>query len=204
MLISFLISYSCLNAEIVGTRYKITDSEKEFDVIYYQTQDMKVIESEKNDDVNITQSFEIDKNNIKGEVRYSLFTDLGGDANTLKMQYAVWVMVCINNIAGFEVSSDSFSNFNDADVKKEFNGDFGCTTFIQNPKSEYGKGYKYMMAEFFCREGQGLVMRAFLFNNLEFTGMNEDGTISSSSALFSNYYTFEFMDKDESGNFITK
>lgn len=204
VLISLFLMYGYLNAEIAVSRYKITESEKEFDVMYFLTPDMKVIESKENDDVNITQSFEITKNNLRGELRYSLFTDLGGDSVSLEIQYAMWVFMCINNIAGYEVPSSSFSNFNDSDVKNEFNGDFGCTIFIQNPKSQYGNGYNFMMVEFFARKNQGLVMRAFIFNETGFMGINEDGSISESSPLFSNYHTFRFMEKDSAGNFIQK
>lgn len=193
-----------LSAEIAKSRYKITDSEKEFDVAYYQTPDMKVTDPKENDDVNITQAFLIDKNNTQGELRYSLFTDLGGDRETLKMQYAMWVYMCANNIAGFEVPAGAFSNFNDDDVKNEFNGDFGCTAFIQNPESGYGNGYEYMMVEFFCKEGQGLVMRVFLFNSPDFLGLDSAGNVSASSPLFSNYHSFRFMEKDEKGDYIVK
>lgn len=132
------------------------------------------------------------------------FADCGKDDSDLQIQYIMWIFMCINNIAGFEVPGENITSFNNEDVKNEFNGNFGCTSFIQNPISEYSKGYKYMMVEFFYKEKQGLVMRAFLFNNLDFIGMTEDGLILSDSALFTNYNTFRFMEKDESGNYITK
>ncbi len=201
---SIFFATGFLNAEIESNRYKVTSSIKEFDVCYYKTADMNIIDSKENDDVAITQAFEINKNNIKGELRYSLFTDMGGDPSLLKIQYSMWVMICLNNIAGYEVSSDSVSNFNDHDVKQEFNADFGCTTFIKNPKSDYSKGYKYMMVDFFCRKDQGIVMRAYLFNDMDFIGVDKNGNISSSSPLFSNYHSFKFMEKDKAGHYIEK
>ncbi|WP_428768643.1 hypothetical protein V1L52_08180 [Treponema sp. HNW] len=199
--ILFIVDVTCF-AKIIGSRFKITESEKEFDVIYYLTEDMKVEQNKQNNDVNITQTFKIEKNGQKGELRYSLFTDMGEDDSDIKMQYAMWVFMCINNIAGFEVPSNIISSFNDNDVKNEFNGNFGCTAFLQDPKSEYSEGYKYMMVEFFYKEKQGLVMRVFLFNGIDFAGINEDGSISAESPLFTNYHTFRFMEKDENGNFI--
>ena len=83
-----LLFCGCLSAEIAKSRYKITKSEKEFDIAYYQTPDMKVVDSKENEDVNVTQTFIINKNNVQGELRYSLFTDLGGDKDQFKMQYA--------------------------------------------------------------------------------------------------------------------
>ena len=59
-----------------------------------------------------------------------------------------------------------------------------------------------MMVEFFCKENQGVVMRVFLFNDLEFIGINENGQISPDSLWLANYHTFEFMEKDENGNFF--
>jgi len=200
-LFCILILSDFIIAEITPSRFKITESENEFDVLYFVTPDMKVIEVQNTNDINTTQSFEILKNNLRGELRYSLFTDLGGESKVLKTQFAIWVFMCINNIAGFEVSGNSISNFNDRDVKNEFNGDFGCTVFIQNPKSEYGEGFQFMMVEFFCRENYGIVMRSFLFNDIKFVGMNPDGSISNTSPLFSNYHTFKYMEKDNNGNF---
>ncbi len=200
-LICFIAFCNCF-AKIKGSRFKITESEKEFDVIYYLTEDIKVIDNNQNEDVNVTQTFSITRNKINAEVRYSLFTDIGEDDSDLQMQFAMLVFMCINNIAGFEVPGNSISSFNNDDVKKEFNGDFGCTAFLQDPKSDYAKGYKYMMVEFFCKEKQGVVMRTFLFNDLGFIGINENGQLSPDSIWFANYHTFAFMEKDKNGNFI--
>ena len=155
---------------------------------------MTVINNKENNDVSITQSFMIKKNGISGELRYSLFTDVLKDNKDLQIQYAMWVYMCLNNIAGYEIPDNAISVFGENDVKEEFNGNFGCTTFIQNPKSEYGEGYSFMMVEFFYKEKQGLVMRTFLFDDVAFLGMTADGQISSSSPLFTNYHTFRFMD----------
>ena len=175
LLITILLLSSNSFAEFVGSRFKITESDKEFDVIYYLTEDMKVAENLDNNDVAITQTFTINRNGKSGELRYSLFTDCGEDDSDLQMQYAMMVFMCMNNIAGFEVPGDCISRFNNEDVKKEFNGDFGCTAFIQDPDSEYADGFKYMMVEFFYKEKQGLVMRTFLFNNMDFIVLNPDG-----------------------------
>ena len=59
-----------------------------------------------------------------------------------------------------------------------------------------------MMVEFFCKEKQGVVMRVFLFNDLAFIGINENGQLSPDSTWFANYHTFEFMEKDAKGNFV--
>lgn len=202
--IIFVLLCNSLSAIILPSRFKVTESETEFDIIYYVTEDMKEVPPLKNNDVNITQSFAIEKNGVTGEVRYSLFTDCGGDEKSLKVQYAMWVFMCVNNAAGYEVPPDAISNFNDADVKNEFNGDFGCTVFLQDAVTEFGDGYKYMVIEFFYKKDQGLVMRTFMFNEVEFTGMNQDGSIAADSPLFTNYHTFKFMEKNEAGEFVSE
>lgn len=165
---------------------------------------MEQIQNPENHDVSITKSYKIEKNKLKGELRYSLFTDTGDDDDemSLKMEYTMLVFVNLSNIAGYQVPSDQISRFNDADVKKEFNGDFGCTAFINNPKSSYSKGYKYMNVDFFYKKKQGLVMRVFLFNDEKFIGMNSKGEISLDSPFAANYHSFKFMEKDKKGNYI--
>lgn len=176
--------------EIAKSRFKITESEEEFDVIYYLTEDMQVIPNLSNNDVSVTQSFKLGD----GELRYSLFTDLGGSEDTLQIDYAMWVFMCLSNIAGREVYGNEISSFNNSDVQAEFNGDFGCTSFIVSPSSEYSNGYSYMMVEFFYKKNQGLVMRAFLFNDLSFAGITPDGQMNLDNILNRNYHTFRFLD----------
>lgn len=200
----FVMIQSFCSAEIMGSRFKITESEKEFDVMYYVTPEMKVKEVTQNDDVAITQAFEISKDNIKADVYYSLFTDTGGAEESLMMDYVMWVFMCVNNSVGYEVDLEALSVFNNSDVQQEFNGDFGCTGFFQNPVSDYANGHQYMMVEFFYKQNQGLVMRSFLFDDIGFMGITEDGHMSPDSLWLANYHTFEFMEKNDKGEFIIK
>lgn len=108
----------------------------------------------------------------------------------------MWAFMCSSSIAAFKILFESYSNYNDSDVANEFNGDFGCMTFIQNPQSGYSEGYKFMIAEYFYRNNQGIVMRVFLFNDIDFIGINPDGSISETSLWFNNYHTFKFMDEE--------
>jgi len=191
----FVLGTSCF-AINAGSRFKFAESEEEFDVYYYVTPDMELVDNPVNEDLSITQTFTINKNGQSGQVRYSLFKDCGEDDSDLQVQYAMWVYMCISNIAGYEVPLNYVSSFRNEDVKNEFNGDFGCTIFLQNPQSDYGKGFNYMNVEFFYKEKQGLVMRAYLFNDIAFTGINADGTISEDSPWLSNYHIFRFKDNE--------
>ena len=191
----FVFTLIILNAvvcygEIAKSRFKITESEEEFDVTYYLTEDMQIIPNLSNNDVTVTQSFKLGD----GELRYSLFTDLGGSEDTLQIDYAMWVFMCLSNISGREITGNQISVFNDSDVQAEFNGDFGCTAFIVSPSSEYSKGYSFMMVEFFYKKNQGLVMRTFLFNDISFAGISPDGQMNPDNILNRNYHTFRFMD----------
>ena len=202
LFIIFILVCSFLSAEILDSRYKITQSEEEFDVLYYLYDDMSVIENKENDDVNITQSFKISNSGIEAEIRYSLFTDCGGNEDYLMLQYAMMVFACMSNAVGYEVADDMVSAFNDSDVAQEFNGDFGCNAFFTDMKSEFAEGYNYMMVEFFGKKNQGLVMRTMLFNDLAFVGLSEDGHFNENNLWLSHYHTFKFMDKDEKGNYV--
>ena len=69
----FLLSLS--SAEIMKSRFKVTESEKEFDVMYYLTDVLKMTKVEKNDDLHVTQAFEIKKDGINAKVLYSFFIE---------------------------------------------------------------------------------------------------------------------------------
>lgn len=189
---------SFLFCEINISRYTITKSKKEYDVTYLKTKDMKIIKTqsqESEDDVHTTQAFSISHKGTEGKLKYTLFTDNGGDPDKLDFDFYVMVMTTAYNATGESIGIEKFSRFRDEDVKKEFNGDFGCTTFLQNPKSNYAEGYKYMIIEFFCQKEKGLLMRSFLFNDLAFVGINNDGTQNADCAMNANYHTFKFIDK---------
>lgn len=182
-------------ANIAAPRFKIAESEEEFDVNYYVTENMKILEPVQNEDLDVTQAFMISKNGISAELRYSLFTDTGGSEESFNQQYVALVFTTLSNIYGKPFPLGNIKNFNPEDVKKEFNGDFGCTVTFSDFDSDYGKGYKYMNVCFFYKKNQGLVMRAFLTNDLAFFGINEDGTYFSDNLMAIYFHSFKFMEK---------
>ena len=194
----FLAMSFCLHAEIAQSRFKITENSKDFDINYIVTRDMQQIESKENPDVSVFKTFKIKKGNEEGELRYSLFTDIDEtDFTNAKMQSYIWALVCTKNIAGYDFPSNKLTSYGDNDVKGEFNGDYGFNAYITNPKSKYAEGYNYIYADFFYKKGQGLVLRAFLFKDFSFFGINPDGTVRADSALFTNYDSFKFYDSKE-------
>jgi hypothetical protein len=100
------------------------------------------------------------------QIRYTFFKQTEMDYKNIRMAYSFLILPVIWNVAGYE--EEGISNFNDNDVKSEFNGDFGSTVFIQNSKSDFGEGYKYIMINFYYKLNQGIVVQSILFNDLDF------------------------------------
>ena len=195
----FLITIASLSfAEIAKSRFKITENIQEFDIKYIFTRDMQQIETQENPDISVFTAFKIKKGNEEGELRYSLFTDINEtDFTNAKMQAYIWSLMCAKNMAGYDFPSNKLTQYGDNDVKGEFNGDYGFNAYITNPKSKYAEDYNYIYADFFYKKGQGLVVRAFLFKDISFVGLNSDGTVREDSALFTNYDSFKFYDSKE-------
>ena len=204
VLVVFAVLQNFCSAKIRGSRFRITESEKEFDIAYYLTPDLKEIEVEQNDDVVITKAFQINKDDISADVYYSLFTDVNGTDDLLMGDFAMWAFICLNNAVGYEVDLNSLGMYKDSDVQKEFNGDFGCFGFFKNPVSDFANGHKYIHVEFYYKRYQGMVMRSFLFDDLKFLGFSEDGTQSLNNLWVSNFHTFVFMEKNDKGEFVMK
>ena len=189
-----LLVNAASSAEIAKSRFKITENPAEFTVDYIVTPDMTLVESKENPDVAVARTYSVKKGNEEGEIRYSLFTDIGEADGKEKMQAYIWSLMCTMNMAGYEFPQEKLTPYGDNDVKGEFNGDYGFNAFIKQPKSEYADGFNYIYADFFYKKGQGLVIRAFLFKDISFVGINPDGTVKADSALFTNYDSFKFFE----------
>jgi hypothetical protein len=90
------------------------------------------------------------------------------------------------NIAGYEIDLSRIEYFDDNDVKESFNGDFGVFGFIQDPSSDYGNGYKYILVELFYKNNIGFVVRAILSNDINLY------IDYSSITYFEIYHSFRF------------
>jgi hypothetical protein len=104
--------------------------------------------------------------NSSYQLRYSFFKQTEKDYQNIRLAFGAFIMTVVWNVAGYEESK--IQNFRDIDVKHEFNGDFGSFVVIQNPKSDYGKGFKYIMLNFYNKINQGMVVQSFLFNDVSF------------------------------------
>lgn len=197
-----LVCSSCY-AEIAKNRFEIATSEEEFDLAYFVAEEFKILKKKNFGDVYVNQAFKFQRDKIKGELRYSLFKDSGGDEGTLDFYYRLCAYTYLYNIAGYDVALSDAQAYPDDSVKEEFNADFGKTIFISKPTSKFAKGYSFMNVDFFYKEGQGLVFRTFLFNDPEFVGVDiTTKTVSMNSMYHDYFHSFLFMDKDENGDYI--
>jgi hypothetical protein len=135
---------------------------EEFDVDIFQFPHMLLIDNPLSEQLDSYYTF-TDKD-AAYQVRYSFFKQTNRDDSNIKTAYSIMILPIVWNVAGYEEMR--ISNFNDSDVQKEFNGDFGSTVFIENPKSDFGTGYKYIMLNFYYKRNQGIVVQSILFNDL--------------------------------------
>lgn len=212
VLISVLLSFSATTvfAEIRGINFKPTESEKEFDVFYsYNTNYMDIIEVKNNESVDVTQAFrirDIPGANYKAEVRYSLFTDTGTSPDMAIAEFGMFAMTCIMNATGLDMDNIPGTTYNVDEIQSVFNCDSGfTTTILPDIKTDFCKDYKYVKIDFFFKRGQGIVMRTFLADDLEFWGVNETGKKYTMNCPYNYFFDyFEFMDKDKNGNFVRR
>jgi hypothetical protein len=147
-------------AEVVGIPF----IPEEFDVDIFQYPHMILIDNPFSEQLDTYYTFT--NKNLDYQIRYTFFKQTEMDYQNIRMAYGVCILSVIWNVAGYE--EGGITNFNDNAVKDEFNGDFGSTVFIQYPKSDFGKGYKYIMLNFYYKINQGIVVQSILFNNLNF------------------------------------
>ncbi len=190
------------SGSFVSLGFSITTNPEEFDLLYYVTPEMREIPPLDNDDVAVTQAFEIRRGDLQGEVRYSLFTDTLPAGTDSALRFAVMTFMCASNIAGYEIPMESIASYAPADVKNEFNADLGGTVMIQKPVSEFGAGYDYISLDVFYKEGQGFVARTFLFNDPAFLGLTAQGNMDWNSPFWTHFHGFTFVEKDSDGQYI--
>lgn len=203
-IICLFVFTSASFAEILNDRFKLTESPKEFDVTYYMSDVMVHPDQWATLDIDSTEVFYFPS--YDAELRYTLFTDFGDDDyDDWALQAGMLTYTLFTTIVGHDLTDDDLSLYEPEDVAAEFNGDAGGCAIFVGPNSDYTKGYLYAYVDFFVREGQGYVLRTFLFNDLSFIGINpEDGSMEDydNSPFAIHYHSFNFMDQDENGNFI--
>jgi hypothetical protein len=178
--ILFLSIFICaaLNAEISSIPF----SPKEFDVDIYQYPYMILVDNPKSEQVDTYYTFTNESGDY--QVRYTFFTHTEKDFKNIEPAYFTCIFAVISNAAGYELDPNAIVDFKNDDVKQEFNGDFGTTTFIQDPKSDYGEGFKYMLLNTYYKENQGIVFQTILFN--------DDEKVLNSPEFIELFHSFRF------------
>jgi hypothetical protein len=137
---------------------------EEFDVDIFQYPHMILTDNSESEQFDTYYTFT--DNNSSYQIRYGFLKQINNDVPNIRASFAFTIFLVMLNVAGYEV--ERISNYNDNDVRNEFNGDFGSTVFIQDPKSDFGDGYKYIVMSFFYKANQGIVVQSILFNDLDF------------------------------------
>lgn len=174
----FAIVFFAAAAALCAEMPELPFSAEEFDVDIYQYPYMVLVENPAPAEVDTAYTF-TDSNNTF-ELRYSFFTQTGGEAETLRRSFALFVIPLIHAAAGFEVDLNEIELYDSWDVAEEYNGDIGVSVFIPAPPSDYGAGYAFMLLSFFFKMEQGIVMQAVLFDDIEFAGTDEFAEVSHS------------------------
>jgi hypothetical protein len=150
----------------------------EFDVEIIQYPHMILVDNPESDSFGTACVFFDSGGNY--ELRYSLFAQTEYNVVNIQRSFAQYIIPVIYSAAGFEVDLNEVELYDEQDVADEFNGDIGVSVFIQDPPSEYGSGYQFMLLSFYYKINQGILMQAILFDDIEFAGTSEFLEISHS------------------------
>jgi hypothetical protein len=153
-------------ADIVGLKFAPEEFADDTYVIRFSSEDMEQLEVKELESQSYNYAF---RNNTKDyELRYILFkqTEDINNFEDYKMQVSMWALMVINNITNDEEQSLNTSAYPVEAVKKEFNADYGFTNFSRDLNSDYVDGYRYIMINFYCKKGLGIMCQTILFNDL--------------------------------------
>ena len=137
-------------------------SEDLYLLLLYNT--MEQIEVENKTSQNYHYSFK-DKNDLY-EVRYILFSQVD-KVDNIELQVGIWATTVLLNIAGIEDSIKSTAKLKKKDLKKDFNANYGITSFITDCKSDFNDKWKYLMVNFYYKKNIGIMCQILLFNDTE-------------------------------------
>jgi hypothetical protein len=176
-----VIVFGLLCLSVNAIILKVPFVPEEFDVDIYQYPYMIKIDNALSEQIDTYYDFTNSNNDY--EIRYSFFREMFDVGDNIKTAFVTYMITIVNNVAGYQLNTKQISAYQDKDVKNEFNGDFGFTVFMIDPKSDFGKGYKYIMINFFYKKGQGMVTQSLLFN---------DRNIIEKSEFLEVFHSFRF------------
>jgi len=179
-IILFLSGFASIHAQIASLPFSVGI----FDIDFILRPHIIRIENNKSEQIDTHYNF-TDRNKTY-ELRYTLFRQTEKNVQDIRKAVALMAIMTMFNIAGYEFDLSNISPFNDNDVKKEFNGDFGFVHVIMDPISDYAKGYKYVWSEIFSKNNIGIVFRTIMTNDIGFL-------LNYESIIFDEiYHSFKF------------
>jgi len=180
LIILFLSGFASIHAQIASLPFSLGI----FDIDFILRPHIIKIENNKSEQIDTHYNF-TDRNRTY-ELRYTLFRQTEKNDQDIRKAVAVMAIMTMFNIAGYEFDLSKIYPFNDNDVKKEFNGDFGFVAMIIDPVSNYTKGYKCVRAEIFYKNNIGIVFRTIMTNDINFF-------LNYESIIFDEiYHSFKF------------
>ena len=180
LIILFLSGFASIHAQIASLPFSVGI----FDIDFILRPHIIRIENNKSEQIDTHYNF-TDRNRTY-ELRYTLFRQTEKNVQDIRKAVALMAIMTMFNIAGYEFDLSNISPFNDNDVKKEFNGDFGFVHVIMDPISDYAKGYKYVWSEIFSKNNIGIVFRTIMTNDINFF-------LNYESIIFDEiYHSFKF------------
>ncbi len=166
---------------------------KEHSMIFTMPKEFKQIPVKENDDVLYQHAIKSKKNKL--EIRYSVFSlkqrikeyeewknskNRNGVMTDPNIGYTVFTRVVVENIAGSENFKETL--FNQKNVKDEFNADWGGTYLVE-PKSGYGEGYKYALITALHKDNIADAYIVYLFDDYR----------TVQSEILKEFYSMRFM-----------
>lgn len=183
---------------------EVSSGEDDF-IEYFDNENLKIIDNNRREvrfgenviflpnfrDFNCTKRFFFEDDVLKGEVRYSVFKDIGTDQSNRKKEIENLKKFCFQQIYGYD--DGKYANFNDNDAKAEFNADFGGTKFSKDTSSFYAGEYDSVSTEFFYKENVGFVVRTTLLYTKD---LCTEDILKNFMTLYNdkNFHTFKFKD----------
>lgn len=181
-----------INPSEIAKKFEFVESPEEFGIDFLPIKYMKEKENKEFETIKTSKTYKISKSGASGEVRYSLFKDLGSDQ---KNDPFIFAQICLRQISGKEkIVREDIKGVKKEDVKNNYGADFGFVSFFKGAKNDYTKGYEFGSAEFYYKNGIGLVMRCYLSNDPDFFGITEDGGFYKNCAVMACNKSFKFKD----------
>lgn len=170
------------NGKTIKIDYDIPDFFEEFELPEAQQQE-----------VSVERCFKMKFDGVDGECRFLLYADTGVSEKNFWADVRFWDLLILRNIVGKGAHTQMKYYEREG---TNFNADTFGSCIIQNPTSEFAKGYQFAMLESAYKKDMGICYRVFLTNNPRFWGYVEEGKIDPKADFFKYRGTWWFDTPD--------